>query len=110
MALEESILARLKAYCRMDDLVEGENLLLEEMYNAAVSYMEDAGVSKPSEEDKNRLAKYNLCIDALVLDAWDARGTQTMGQSLVDNPAFRRRLNQLKWTEPVSDSDTGIGE
>jgi len=110
MALEDSILARLKAYCRMDDLVDEEKVLLEEMYNAAVSYMEDAGVSKPSENAPSRLAKYNLCIDALVLDAWDSRVIQTIGQSLVDNPAFRRRLNQLKWTEPVSESDTGPGE
>ena len=45
---------------------------------------------------------------ALVLDAWDNRGIQTADKSFADNPAFRRRINQLKLTEPVrSDSDTG---
>ena len=44
----------------------------------------------------------------MVLDAWDHRDmTETSGQ-VMENPAFRRRLNQLKLTEGmVSDSDTG---
>ena len=107
MALSAERMERLKLYCRMDDLVDGEELLLESMYEAAVAYMADAGVAVP--KDAARLAQFDLCVDALVLDAWDSRGTHVMGQALAENPAFRRRLNQLKLTEPVSESDTGSG-
>lgn len=108
MALKEERAARLKAYCRMDDLASDEFAVLEGMYDAAVSYMEQAGIREPAAGTPRR-AQYDLCVDALVLDAWDSRGTQTAGQAMVDNPAFRRRLNQLKLTEPVSESDTGSG-
>ena len=54
-----------------------------------------------------RLPQYNTCILAMVLDAWENRGTQTFDKVFADNLAFRRRLNQLKRTEPVrSESDT----
>lgn len=107
MALDEKRRVRLLTYCRMDDLMPGEELLLESLYDDAVAYMAGAGVTEPKEPE--RLAQFELCVDALVLDAWDSRGTHIMGQGLVENPAFRRRLNQLKLTEPVSDPDTGSG-
>lgn len=91
-------------YCRLDDLTAEEEALLEAAYEDAVSYMTTAGVSEPTEGA--RLAQYHQCVNALVLDAWDNRGTQTGDRALVENPAFRRRLNQLKLTEPEpSDSD-----
>ena len=66
-----------------------------------------AGVTEP-ETGSPRLPLYNACVNALVLDAWDNRGTQTGVKEISDNPAFRRKLNQLKLTEPaVSESDTG---
>lgn len=66
------------------------------------------GVAEP-EVGSARLPQYNTCILALVLDAWDSRGTQTADKAFADNPAFRRRLNQLKLTEPVrSESDTEV--
>lgn len=107
MALSAERKERLLIYCRMDDLMPGEAVLLEGLYDDAVAYMSGAGVGAP--KDAGRLAQYELCVDALVLDAWDSRGTHIMGQGLVENPAFRRRLNQLKLTEPVSGSDTGSG-
>lgn len=94
--------ASLLAYCRIDVLEPGETVLLETLYDAAVAYMEQAGIKNPS-IDSPRAAQYDLCVNALVLDAWDHRGTQTAGQSLAENPVFRRRLNQLKLTEPVSE-------
>lgn len=97
--------ASILSYCRIDDPTQEDLELLEGMYTDAVSYMENAGVSEP-ESGSERLAQYNTCVNALVLDAWDNRGTQTGDKALTDNPAFRRRLNQLKWTEPVSESDT----
>ena len=93
------------AYCRIDVLDEGEELLLQGLYEAAVSYMEQAGVSEP-EAGTPRRAQYDLCINALVLDGYDRRGVQTEG-SVSDNPQLRRMIVQLKLTEPaVSDSDT----
>ena len=100
--------AALLAYCRIDELSEDDTALLESMYFDAVDYLAGAGVSAP-EEGSGRAAQYDQCVNALVLDAWDHRGSQTAGQALVENPAFRRRLNQLKLTEPVPDSGTGIG-
>ena len=92
----------LLAYCRIDELSGDDAELLESMYFDAVDYLAGAGVSAP-EKGSGRAAKYDQCVNALVLDAWDHRGTQTAGQALVENPAFRRRLNQLKLTEPVSE-------
>lgn len=99
------------AYCQIEDdgLTEEDNALLEEFYFDAVSYMADAGVAKPAAETA-RAAKYNLCIKAMVLDSWDHRSAQTESSSIRENPAFRRRVNQLKRTEPVPKSGTGTGE
>ena len=94
--------AALMAYCRIDELADGEEALLESLYEDAAAYLAEAGVSEP-DAGTGRAAQYDQCVNALVLDAWDHRGTQTAGQALVENPAFRRRLNQLKLTEPVSE-------
>lgn len=96
--------AALVTYCRLDELTADEEALLESCYEDAVSYMTTAGVAEPTTAP--RLAAYNLCVNALVLDAWDHRGTQTGDKALVDNPAFRRRIDQLKLSEP-SESDGG---
>lgn len=105
MAWDDAVKSRLMAYCRIDVLDEGEELLLQGLYEAAVSYMEQAGVSEP-EAGTPRRAQYDLCINALVLDGYDRRGVQTEG-SVSDNPQLRRMIVQLKLTEPaVSDSDT----
>lgn len=100
----DELKARLMTYCRIDVLEDGEDLLLQGLYDAAVSYMEQAGISEPKEETPRR-AQYDLCICALVLDGYDRRGAQTEG-SVSDNPMLRRMLTQLKLTEPVSESDT----
>ena len=100
MALDDVRRASLMAYCKIDELADGEMVLLESMYDDAVAYIEEAGVNQPA-GNARRTAQYDQCVNALVLDAWDHRGTQTAGQSLVENPAFRRRMNQLKLTEPV---------
>ena len=39
------------------------------------------------------LAQYDLCVDHLVLEAYDHRGPV---EGAAENPAFRRMLNQLK--------------
>ena len=102
MALTDERRAALLAYCRIDELDAGDAALLESLYEDAAAYMAEAGVSEP-DAGTGRAAQYDQCVNAMVLDAWDHRGTQTAGQALVENPAFRRRLNQLKLTEPVSE-------
>lgn len=97
--------AALTAYCRIDEFGPGEEALFGAIYDSAVSYMEEAGVSEPP-GGTGRRAKYDLCVNALVLDAWDNRGTEIAAKA-EENPAFRRALNQLKLTEPdVSKLDT----
>lgn len=99
--------AALMTYCRLDELTAEDEALLGELYEDAVSYMTTAGISEPTAGA--RAAQYHTCVAALVLDAWDHRGTQTGDRALVDNPAFRRRLNQLKLSEPpASESDTEV--
>lgn len=90
--------AALLGYCRLEELTAEEEALLESFYEDAVGYMTTAGVAEPV--SATRLAQYNTCVSALVLDAWDHRGTQTGDKALVENPAFRRRINQLKLSEP----------
>ena len=97
--------AALMAYCRIDEFGPGEEALFGSIYDSAVSYMEEAGVSEPP-EGTGRRAKYDLCVNALVQDAWDNRGTEIAARA-EENPAFRRVLNQLKLTEAdVSNLDT----
>ena len=106
MAWNDAVKSRLMAYCRIDALEEGEELLLQGLYEAAVSYMEQAGVSEPEEETPRR-AQYDLCVNYLVLDGYDRRDVTLTGTIGSETPLFRRMLNQLKLTEPaVSDSDT----
>lgn len=108
MAVFSDRQASILSYCRIDDPTPEDLALLEGFHADAVSYMEGAGVAEP-EAGSARLPQYNTCILAMVLDAWENRGTQTADKAFADNPAFRRRLNQLKRTEPVtvSESDTG---
>lgn len=95
--------AALLAYCRIDELTAAEEPVFDGMVQAAESYMEQAGIAGP-EEGTLRRAQYNLCVNALVLDSWDRRGSMDGGKGsyqATDNPAFRQTINQLKLTEPV---------
>lgn len=97
--MEEARKTRLVTYCRIDELTPEDEVVLEGMYQDAVAYLAGAGVRVP-EAGTPRSAQFDARVDELVLDAWDNRGTQTAGYSLMENPAFRRKLNQLKLTEP----------
>ena len=101
----ETIRARLMAYCRIDVLEDGEEDLLKTLYLSAVAYLAGADISEP-EADTPRRAQYDLCVNYLVLDGYDRRDVTITGTIVADNPAFRRLINQLKLTEPVSDLDT----
>lgn len=96
----------LLAYCRIDDPSPEDEVLLELLYDAAVGYLEQAGVSQPA-EGTTRAAQYDLCVNYMVLDGYDRRDRTVTGSGVNGNPAFRMLLNQLKLTEPeVSNSDT----
>lgn len=99
MAIPEEKLAGLLAYCRIDEPDETEKSLLDVLYDAAVGYLDNAGVSQP-EAGTPRAAQYELAVNSLVLDAYDRREATTSG-ALSDNPAFRRLIVQLKLTEPA---------
>lgn len=47
MALSEERRKSLMGYCRIDALADGEEAVLETMYDAAVNYLTEAGVAMP---------------------------------------------------------------
>ena len=97
--------AELMAYCKIDALEAGESGLLERFYRAAVFRI---GIQEPQAGTERRDA-YDLCINSLVLDAWDHRGAQTDSVQFSENKELRRLINHLQLTEPVPDSGTGSG-
>lgn len=99
MALTEERRKSLLAYCRIEEPTEEELLTLEGLYDAAVGYMEGAGIREPA-AGTPRASQYNLCVNYLVLDGYDRRDVTITGTIVADNPAFRRLINQLKLTEP----------
>lgn len=103
----EARLTVLLAYCKLTELKDDPEVktLIPVFYADAIDYMADAGVTEPA-EGTNRRAKYDLCVNAMVLDSWEHRDTQESG-AVLENRAFRKRINQLKFTEPdVSNLDT----
>lgn len=101
----DALKARLMTYCRIDVPEDGDEELLKTLYFSAVAYLAGADVSQP-EAGTPRRAQYDLCVNYLVLDGYDRREVTITGTNVSENPAFRRMLNQLKLTEPVSESDT----
>ena len=101
MELTEERRAGLLAYCKLTELADDPEVavLIPSLYDAAVGYMDNAGVSTP-EEGTPRAAQYDLAVNYLVLDGWERRETSMVATVVSDNPAFRRLMNQLKLTEP----------
>ena len=101
--LTEERLNRLLAYCKLSELADDPEVaaLIPALYDSAVGYMANAGISVP-ESGTTRAAQYDLCVDYLVLDAWERRETVVVA-TVADNPMFRRLINQLKWTEGGGD-------
>lgn len=100
MSLTKKRKASLLAYCKLTELADDPEVqtLIPSLYDAAVGYMTNAGVSAPK-AGTPRAAQYDLCVNYLVLDAWDRRETSIVATVVADNPAFRRLINQLKLTE-----------
>lgn len=108
MSIGDERMKSLLAYCRVEEPTEEELLTLEGLYEAAVGYLENAGVSEPPEGTRRR-AQYDLAVNFMVLRDFDLRDATITGTIVADNPAFRRLIVQLKLTEPVSDLDTSGG-
>ena len=102
MALTEERRAGLLAYCRIEDPTSEELLTLETLYDAAVGYLEGAGISQPPEGTPRR-AQYDLAVNFMVLRDFDLRDAEVTG-TIQDNPAFRRLITQLKLTEPSEEA------
>lgn len=100
MPMDETRRAALLAYCKLTELADDPEVqtLIPVFYEAAVGYMENAGVSVP-EAGTVRRAQYDLVVNRIVLDAWERRETSMVATVVADNPAFRSQINQLKWTE-----------
>lgn len=106
MALTEERKAALLAYCKLTELADDPEVeaLIPAFYEAAVGYMDGAGVTEPQEGTARR-AQYDLCINAMVLDSWEHRDLKEPTSQVSENVVFRRMINQLKLTE-VSNLNT----
>lgn len=92
--------AALLAYCKLTELADDPEveLLLPALYEAAVGYMEGAGIAPP-EPHTPRAAQYDLCVNYLALWTYEQRDACGEGSAAPDNPVFRRMLTQLKLTQ-----------
>ncbi|MDE7054498.1 MAG: head-tail connector protein [Oscillospiraceae bacterium] len=98
--LTDDRLASLLAYCKLTELRDDPEVqtLIPMFFHAAAGYLTQMGVNPPP-EGSDRQAQYDLCVNYLVLDSWENREPVYVGAATEDNPAFRRMVNQLKWTE-----------
>lgn len=94
-------MASLLAYCKLTELAADPEVqaLIPVLYDAAVGYLANAGVSQPP-PGTPRAAQYDLVVNYMVADSWDRR--DMTGGTDQDNPAFRRLINQLKQTVGLS--------
>ena len=82
MALNGERLASLLAYCRIEEPTAEELLTLEGLYDAAVGYLERAGVAEPA-AGTTRRAQYDLCVNFIVLRDFDLRDAEVSGRPSV---------------------------
>ena len=107
MAIPEELRAAVFSYCKEEDTPDTLGPMTV-AWDGAEGYLEGAGVTRPDPESKRHGVWLGVML-VETLDRYDNRSGQTSGQ-LWDNPVHRRALNQLKLTEPVSNSDTGLLE
>lgn len=100
MGIPENLLSNVLAYCQEPEPDEGDLMVLNQAWDSAKSYLEGAGVTQPPGSNTARTALWLSVMCAMVLDEYDQRGGQFTEGKLQDNPVFRRKLNQLKLTEP----------
>lgn len=88
------------AYCQEPAPDEADLMVFDHAWDSAEAYLLDAGISRPTEENAGRMALWLSVMLAMVLDEYDQRGAQFEQGKLQENHAFRRKLNQLKLSEP----------
>ncbi len=110
MALTDGRMEALLAYCKLTELADDPEVsaLIPALYDAAVGYMEGAGVAPP-EPGTPRAAQYDLCVNYLVANAWDHRDATAAAAAVADNPVFRRLMVQLKLNPPPAEEAGGYG-
>lgn len=94
-------MASLLAYCKLTELADDPEVkaLIPVLYNAAVGYLDNAGVVQPP-PNTPRAAQYDLAVNYMVADGWDRR--EMSGGAVSGNQAFQWLVNQLKLTEGPS--------
>jgi len=104
-------LTALLRYCHLEEFADNTAVTatISTLYDAAVEYMTDAGVTRVT-ANQNR---YDLAVNSLVLQWYDPM-RRTGDESEDDDrikepPGFRRLMNQLKMSALVSESDTSAG-
>ena len=107
MAAYEERKACLLAYCKLDEseLSDQDKLLLQLFHDSTVGYLSGAKIAEPDAESPYK-AQYELCVYRMVLDAWDHRDLQEIGD-IKESPAFRSAVNQLKLALGNGESDMG---
>ena len=100
MAIPEEYKAQVLPYCREPEPDAESLLVLNQAWDSSAAYLEGAGVSQPPAENTTRRSLWLSVMCAMVLDEYDQRGAQFTESKLQDNPVFRRKLTQLKLTEP----------
>lgn len=96
MAIPEELKAAVFAYCR--EVEDTETLAaMTVAWDSAEGYLRGAGISRPDPKS----ARHGLWLGVilpLTLDAYDQREAQAESGKLAENPSFRHKINQLKWT------------
>lgn len=95
--MDAARMSEIMAYCRIDeaDVSPADKVLLNGMLHSAVAYLEQAGVPVP-ESGTARRAQYDHVVNALILDSWENRGSQAVAVTVMENPALKRQVVQLK--------------
>lgn len=103
MDLSREELEAAKAYMRVDGTED--DVVVATCLSAARAYLSGAGVSLPAPGTPRR-ASYDLVCHSLALSLYDRRDL-TAENAVGENPMMRAMLHQLKFTEPMSNLDTG---
>ena len=101
MPIPEEYQDLVRSYCQEPEPDEADLLALHQAWDSSAAYLEGAGVSQPPVENVARTALWLGVMLPMVLDEYDQRGAQFEQGKLQDNPDFRRKLVQLKLTEPL---------
>lgn len=101
MPIPEEYQDLVRSYCQEPEPDEADLLALHQAWDSSAAYLEGAGVSRPPVENVARTALWLGVMLPMVLDEYDQRGAQFEQGKLQDNPVFRRKLVQLKLTEPL---------